>query len=235
MGLKLAELHDALHSELRAASGSSQLPEQESLVFATESNRIRFTGAHDGPNADLRRRMNAEGLPWVNAGIEERRSFRAANSGLELAAVMTEAFGREGVIPRGPSARNAFLKLVAWDARYLWVHPSARLLLRNAQLSGDRVLLQRLGHALWQNRRYGNRGKRGQALLTRVLVQLQFGDPNAYRDLNYRKRVCDGLIAALEAAKVPEEHEAMKLLATPAHFDKHLRRIGALPLRRRRT
>lgn len=179
--------------------------------------------------------MNTDGLPWMNAGAEERGSFRKANGGLELAAVMTEAFGKEGVIPRGPMARNAFLKLVAWDARYLWVHPSARLLVRSAQLAGDRALLQRLGHALWQNRRYDNRGKRGQALMTRLLLQFRFGNPNAYLDLKYRQRVSGGLTAALDAADVPLDHEAMKLLATPAHFDKHLRRIGALPLRRRRT
>lgn len=207
----LARLYDELAKER-----SPTQPEQATLALGVERGDHAFV-------ADLRAATKADSPPWGDVGPEERETFKKANGGVELRKMIQVAFGSD-VLGTSEEARAAVLRLVEWDLRYLW-HPSMTLLLRNAQFADNRPFLQAVGRALWQNGRYGGRGQRKQRLLTRLLLQFQFGDHDAYRDAVHRERVRTGLVEAFQDAGVPAEHPAMQMLLDTEYFPTHVRRL----------
>lgn len=161
---------------------------------------------------------------WAAPRADESAGFANVNGGLSLKAVMSKAFCDDGLVGMSSEARTAFLRLLSWDLRYLW-RLDVMLMFRNAQLADDREFLKRVGNALWQNARYGGRGQRKQKLLTRLLLQFQFGDRDAYDDKEYRERIYDGLLKAFQEAGVPESHPAMEALLELEYFNTHVRRL----------
>lgn len=157
---------------------------------------------------------------------EERSSFREQNN-CELEEVLQTAFGVDGILSHSKQARQALVRLVSWDLRYLF-SPAVYLALRYAQVANDRALLRAIGQAMSRNDRYDKRGLRSQRLLTRVLVQLAFDNEKAYHSERYQGRVRNALLEVYDKAKVPKNNPAWNVLTEPKYFHKHLRRIGLL-------
>lgn len=196
---------------------------QKGLVALYEELRSARSMPSEAPHAALLRLTRSDRAPWTGVAESERAEY-LAHFGRSLDADMEVGFGRAGVLGLDGAARGSLIRLLSWDLRFLW-HPSVRLLLRNAQLAGDRRLLKAVGNSVWQNERYGGRGKRSQRLLTQLLLQFRFGQPDAYADPDYRRQVHEGLLSAFHSAAVPDSDPSLNLLRSPEHFEKHLRRI----------
>lgn len=208
---------EALHDELLAERTKALTGTLDVETIAAESQRI---------NAML---SLLGGDRWQAASDEELASFKKER-GHALADVRAAAFGRKGGGVLGPTreARVALVQLISWDHRYLFF-PSVQLALARAQRADDRKFLQAVGKAIWQNDRYGGRGQRTQRLLTRMLIDFDFGNRDAYQDGSYLRRVREALIKVFHDAGVPDTHPSMDLLNDYERLRRHLRRIGRLP------
>ena len=213
----LAELYDRLYLESHAAP----------------------TGIPIAP-LELRLGMPGDQLPSRDLSTEDRAKF-AQWAGEPHKAVLVAAFGNTpaqdvddsqvspAVLGDGVTrpARMALLRLIKWDARYLYT-ATAYWAIRNAQLADDQEFMLAVGEALAANARYRGRHSREQKRLNNVLWAFTFGGRRSFVDRVYRQRVRRELFQAYWDADVPEEDPAWNALDNDKAFTRHARRMGLL-------